>query len=90
MTVREDAEVIRLEGICRVEEAEPLTALLQAKVRPVDFSQCRQAHSAILQVVLAFAAPVAGHPAAPLLRALLQSVSGRTSAAVSPQVEGAA
>lgn len=81
MSVREDAGVIRLEGSCRVEEAETLTALLQAGLRPVDLSQCREAHSAVVQVLLAFAPPIAAEPAQPMLRDLLRSALGRTSAA---------
>jgi hypothetical protein len=60
VTVRLDGDTIRLEGACRVEEAEPLTALLQTGVRPVDLSACESLHAAVAQVLLAFAPPLSG------------------------------
>ena len=60
MTVRLDGETIRLEGSCRVEEAETLTVLLQARVRPVDLAACEALHGAVAQVLLAFAPPLSG------------------------------
>lgn len=74
MSVHLEDGVIRLEGACGVEEAEPLSALLQAQSGPIDMSQCRQAHSAVLQVLLAFAPPIRGLPLDPLLQQALRSV----------------
>ena len=79
MTVRAAEGTIRLEGACRVEEAEALTGMLQAELRPVDLSLCREAHSAVLQVLLAFAPPIVGEPADNTLRALLRSTASRTN-----------
>jgi len=76
MTVRLEDGVIRLEGICRVEEAEQLTALLQVGPKPVDLSQCRQTHGAVVQALLAFAPPICAQPLDTALREILQSVLG--------------
>ncbi|WP_374471170.1 hypothetical protein [Phenylobacterium sp.] len=68
MTVRVVEGIIRLEGACRAEEAEPLTALLQAELRPVDLSACAALHAAVAQVLLAFAPELRGEPADAFLR----------------------
>lgn len=72
MSVRLDGEVIRLEGDCHVEQAEALVRLLQEdRKRQVDLGACRQLHSALAQVLLAFGAEVFGHPEDPFLRELV-------------------
>ncbi|MDP3173217.1 MAG: hypothetical protein Q8M88_02135 [Phenylobacterium sp.] len=72
MSVRLDGDVIRLEGACRVEEAETLVGLLQAQAtRAVDLSQCRHLHGAVVQVLLAFAPPILGEAPEPFIRDLL-------------------
>lgn len=55
MTIRRNsAGIIVLEGTCAVEDAEPLLQMLQATpVATVDWTACRQIHTAVLQVVLA-------------------------------------
>jgi hypothetical protein len=54
MSVRLDDDVIRLEGRCHVEDAEPLLLLLQADPgRRLDLSQAESIHSAIVQIMLA-------------------------------------
>jgi len=55
MTVRRsDAGAIILDGICSVEDAEPLLQLLQGTpAATVDWAACRQMHTAVLQVILA-------------------------------------
>ncbi|HEY8381019.1 MAG TPA: hypothetical protein VIL09_02605 [Microvirga sp.] len=54
MSVRLDGTVVHLEGPCRVEDAEPLLALLQADgKRVVDLSAAEHLHAAVLQVLLA-------------------------------------
>lgn len=55
MTVkRGDTGTVVLEGVCAVEDAEPLLQLLQATPRAVvDWTQCRQLHTAVFQVILA-------------------------------------
>jgi hypothetical protein len=55
MTVhRGDNGVIVLDGVCPVEDAEPLLQLLQTMpAAEVDWRPCRQLHTAVLQLVLA-------------------------------------
>ena len=55
MTVRRhDNGTILLEGDCTVEDAESLLQLLQATpAAPVDWTQSRDVHTAVLQVILA-------------------------------------
>lgn len=72
MTVRLDGDVILLEGACRIEDAEPLSALLQASPdRPVDLSACTQMHAAVAQALLAFAPALTGSLNDLILRAFL-------------------
>jgi hypothetical protein len=89
MTVRLDGEVIRLEGECRLEEAESLVALLcEGSARTVDLSTCQGLHGAVLQVLLKFIPPVIGEPqdaflrkfVAPGLRQTDDRVEGRADA----------
>ncbi|GAC1340693.1 MAG: hypothetical protein NVSMB20_16900 [Bradyrhizobium sp.] len=55
MTVRRnDSGTVILDGVCPVEDAEALLQLLQIMPGAVlDWTQCRQLHTAVLQVVLA-------------------------------------
>jgi hypothetical protein len=54
MSVRLDGNIVILEGVCRVEDAEPLLSLLQAdRGRAVDFSEAEHLHAAVLQVLMA-------------------------------------
>jgi hypothetical protein len=55
MTVRRsDNGTLVLEGTCPVEDAEQLLQLLQnMPTAGVDWTQCRQLHTAVLQVILA-------------------------------------
>lgn len=55
MTVRRsDNGAIVLEGVCPVEDAEPLLQLLQtAPGAEMNWTQCRQLHTAVLQIILA-------------------------------------
>jgi hypothetical protein len=62
MTVRTDDDVIRLEGECWVEDAEPLADLLRAGGRTVDLSGCTRLHGAVAQALLAFAPSLEGAP----------------------------
>lgn len=72
MTVTSDGRIIRLEGVCRVEDAEPLTALLQGvSDSTLDLSMCEGLHAAVLQAILAFRPTVIGIPHDPFLRDLL-------------------
>ena len=62
MTVRRDDDgVIVLDGECPVEDAETLLRLLQARPEgPVDWSACTRMHTAVLQALMAAAAPTRG------------------------------
>ena len=72
MTVRADGDWLRLEGECGVEEAETLTGLLQARDwRGVDLGQCRLAHSAVVQALLAYRVPIAEGGGSDFIRDLL-------------------
>jgi hypothetical protein len=55
VTVRSgDNGTLVLEGACPVEDAEVLLQLLQTRpTATLDWTQCRQLHTAVLQVVLA-------------------------------------
>jgi hypothetical protein len=72
MTILKDGSVIRLRGVCRVEDAEPLTALLQGvSDSTLDLSACEGAHAAVIQAILAFSPKIIGVPDDPFLRDLL-------------------
>jgi hypothetical protein len=61
MSVRLDGSIIRLEGRCYVEDAEPLLVLLQAEPgRVVDCFEAETLHTAVIQVLIALGAPVRG------------------------------
>jgi hypothetical protein len=61
MTIRRDDGAIVLDGECPVEDAEVLLRLLQAQPQgPVDWSACTRLHTAVLQVLMAAAAPMRG------------------------------
>jgi hypothetical protein len=51
---RSDEGIVVLDGVCAVEDAEPLLQMLQATPEAiVDWTQCRQLHTAVLQVIMA-------------------------------------
>ena len=54
MTIlRSDDGTVVLDGVCAVEDAEPLLQMLQATpAASVDWTQCRQLHTAVLQVIM--------------------------------------
>lgn len=68
MSVRLDGEVVRLEGACWVEDAEPLARLLADGARVVDLDGCTHMHGAVLQALLAFGPHVQGEPEGAFLR----------------------
>jgi hypothetical protein len=69
MRASHDDGVVYLSGHCRVEDAETLAALLQpSEGVTVDISGCDSLHAAVVQVLLAFDAPVVGAPVDPFLR----------------------
>ncbi|MES2711244.1 MAG: hypothetical protein V4653_06650 [Pseudomonadota bacterium] len=66
MSVRLDNAIIRLEGECRVEDAEPLYAMLQDSVgRGVDLSAAGHLHAAVVQVLVVVQPEVEGTAADP-------------------------
>ncbi|MCR0981496.1 hypothetical protein [Roseomonas populi] len=66
MSVRLDGDAIRLDGPARVEDAEPLLALLhEGPGRTVDLDGAGPLHAAVVQVLLALRPPVRGTPADP-------------------------
>jgi hypothetical protein len=72
MTVSRDGDAIHLLGVCRVEDAEPLTALLQGfGDSGLDLSACEGLHAAVVQVILAFRPQIVGVPDDAFLRDLL-------------------
>lgn len=82
MSVRMDGDIIRLEGDCRVEDAEALLSALQSVSRPtVELSACKSLHTAVAQVLLALRPSFAGQPQGALARdqilpALLRAIAG--------------
>ncbi len=81
MTILLDDTIIRLQGLCRVEEAETLTALLQSNPgAALDVSACTGLHAAVLQVMLAFGPAVVGESDDTFLRSLLPSLTARPAA----------
>ncbi len=54
MTVhRSHTGTVVLDGVCAVEDAEPLLQMLQATpTAVVDWTECRQMHTAVFQVIL--------------------------------------
>lgn len=72
MTVHLHTNVIRLTGTCRLEDVEPFAELLIAdRSRAVDFSDCTQLHTAMLQLVLAFKPAIAGRAANSLINSMV-------------------
>jgi hypothetical protein len=51
---RSDEGMVVLDGVCAVEDAEPLLQMLQATPgTAIDWTQCRQLHTAVFQVIMA-------------------------------------
>jgi hypothetical protein len=66
MSVRLAGETVHLEGDCRVEDAEPLLAMLQADpTRQVELTAAGGLHTAVVQVMLAIRPRLSGVPADP-------------------------
>ena len=79
--IRVDDGVIRLEGHCPVEDAEPLLEALQGGGAPsLDLGGCRSVHTAVLQLLLVSRARVLIPPADALLARLLSGGPSRISA----------
>jgi hypothetical protein len=68
MTISRNDEVIRLEGRCRLQEAETLLELVLANPGlHVDLSECTGMHAAVAQILIGSRAQVLGKPANPFL-----------------------
>jgi hypothetical protein len=78
MTVVSEGDVVRLVGLCRVEDAEPLTALLQGlSDSTLDLSACEGLHAAVLQAIVAFRPAIVGVPGDAFLKNyLLPALAG--------------
>lgn len=75
MTVTVLENVIGIEGIARVEDAEALIAALQTlPARPVDLSACADLHAAVLQALLVYRPPLLGVAESPALAEWLPSL----------------
>jgi len=73
MSVALDGTVVRLTGNCRVEDAEPLLAMLQAQgQRSVDLSEARQLHTAVVQILLAIRPEIRGRSLDPFVRTWIE------------------
>jgi hypothetical protein len=67
MTVQRTDQVVLLDGVCPVEDAELLLIELQSGPQVIDWSRCTHLHTAVLQVILAAGVPMRGTPAHPEL-----------------------
>ena len=73
MTVRLSADgTIELDGICSVEDADALQKHMLTTPRAVvDWRTCTYAHSAVIQILIAFKPVLRGPPAGDSLRILV-------------------
>jgi hypothetical protein len=68
MSVRLDGDAIRLEGRCRIEDAETLLGLLvEDGRRSIDLSLAGPLHSAVVQILMAAKPIISGRPDDPFL-----------------------
>lgn len=72
-----DGDVVVIKGYCRVEDAEPLVAILQRGKVTVDLTTCEGLHAAVVQAILAFDCQIVGNPTDPFLSKLLKPVLSR-------------
>jgi hypothetical protein len=70
LTVKISADgMIALEGVCPIEDAEPLQRhLLAYPANTLDWRSCSAAHTAVIQILLAARPRLLGPPAHPFLR----------------------
>jgi hypothetical protein len=68
-----DAQTLVLEGECPSQDAEALLRhLLAMPGATVDWRDCREAHTAVVQVLLASPGPIVGPPANDFLRDMVE------------------
>ena len=74
MTVRlADDGAIRLEGVCAIDDADRLLELRLAHPGAViDWRDCEQAHTAIIQLLSVGSASIVGPPAGVFLREMIE------------------
>jgi anti-anti-sigma regulatory factor len=87
MSARLDGNIVALEGICRVEDAEPLLRWLQADPsRIIDLSETEHLHAAVLQVLMALRPRLSGTAKDAFLRDwITPALSDRSSVSMAPQ-----
>jgi hypothetical protein len=72
-----ESGVVRLEGVCPIEDAEALVSALSSTAEPVvDWRACEQAHTAIIQVLMAVRPRTIGPPRDPFLANHVSPVIG--------------
>lgn len=82
MSVSLVEDVIRLEGACHVEDAEPLLRLLRADPsRKVDLGAAHQLHTAVAQVLLALRPTLVGPAGDPFFERWLRPTLERSETA---------
>jgi hypothetical protein len=72
-----NGDVVAIEGYCRVEDAEPLVAILQRGKVTVDLTMCEGLHAAVAQAILAFDCQIVGQPTDQFLSELLKPALSR-------------
>jgi hypothetical protein len=81
-----DGAIITLEGTCPIEDAETLLRhLLAAREATVDWQRCEQAHTAVVQVLLASGVTLRGPPQGTFLRRLVAPLLPAESEAAFPE-----
>ena len=86
MSVHLDGDTVVLEGVCRVEDAEPLLRWLQAEPgRIVDLSAVEHLHAAVLQVLMAFRPSLKGVPKDEFLRSVVMPALLDPSSDMTPE-----
>jgi len=80
-----DNDSIELVGSCPSEDAEALFQyLLQSRNATVDWSGCKRAHTAVIQVLLAFRCQLKGPPAGSFLELHIEPALRRAGAQIRP------
>jgi hypothetical protein len=91
MTLRRlDETTIALEGICSIDDAEPLLErLINEPYLRVDWRSCEQAHAALVQILLVARPALLGPPCGSFLQNFVAPAMARAQARESPLPPGA-
>ncbi|WP_369061966.1 hypothetical protein ABOZ73_07375 [Caulobacter sp. 73W] len=90
MRIVRDGTTLRLQGVCRVEDAEPVAAALQeGGIAEVDLSACEGLHGAVVQALLVFGAPLTGEALDPFTRAFVAPALAERTGHFSQAIEQA-